>query len=376
MRALVTAVVLLGVSGCGGHSDAGTAMPRAGAGAAAISSAGREPDATPPPTAAGGGGEAGRAPAAMDAGALDAGIPADASTPHDSGAPADAGMPSCQRCAAYAPAVQLGTVEPAELDSLSGLAASRKHPGIVFAHNDHDRPIVFALDLQGHAHARIALSGVSASDLEDLAVGPCASDSCVYLGDIGDNAVQRSEYGILRFVEPQIPDAPGATDITLQAESFRFRYEDGSHNAESLLVAPSGALYLITKLAPGTGGAVAATGPSTVYRLSASALVSGTVALATKVTNLTLPKNGERALSAAAAHPCGLGFLVRTYDRVYEYLVPNGADFEAAFSAMPVTLAAPDEPQSEGIDYASDGRGFITSGEGAHAPIFQTGCLP
>jgi hypothetical protein len=30
---------------------------------------------------------------------------------------------------------------------------------------------------------------------------------------------------------------------------------------------------------------------------------------------------------------------------------------------------------AEGIDYRADGRGFITSGEGLHAPIMTTACL-
>jgi hypothetical protein len=379
MRDLVAVVVAVGLCGCGSaRVDAGA--PSGGGDAAAVS--GGAERATP--SAAGrGGAEAGHggagAVAPMDASTPDtgaapeAGASPDAGAAHDAGAAPDAGTGAamCQRCSAYAAAVQSGTLEPTELDSLSGLAASRKHPGIVFAHNDHDRPVVYALDRQGHMHARITLEGVSASDIEDIALGPCGSDTCVYLGDIGDNSVQRTEYGILRFVEPAIPDAPGTTELKPQTESFRFTYEDGSHNAESLMVAPSGMLYVITKLAPGTGGAVTATGPSSVYRL---ALQSGMVGHATKLATLTLPKSGEKALSAAAAHPCGSSFLVRTYDRVYEYMAPSGGDFEAAFSATPSMLAAPDEPQSEGIDYASDGRGFITSGEGAHAPIFQTSC--
>ena len=149
-------------------------------------------------------------------------------------------------------------------------------------------------------------------------------------------------------------------------ERYRFTYEDGSHNAESLMVAPDGALYIVTKLAPGSGGAVNATGPSSVYKLDPSSLSTGQVARAVKLTTLSIPKSGEAALSAAAAHPCGAGFLVRTYDRVYEFLVPAGSnDFERAFTATPTVIAMPDEPQSEGIDYQSDGRGFISSGEGA-----------
>ena len=282
----------------------------------------------------------------------------------------------CERCMTYAAPKETGSVQPSELSALSGVAVSRTQPEIVFAHNDHDRPVVYALDLQGRLHAQLTLKAAQTSDIEDIAVGKCGADSCVYLADIGDNAAQRAEYSVLRFVAPEIPSAPGSLLLEPSFEQLHFRYEDGSHNAESLMVAKDGTLYIITKLAPGSGGNVEATGPSSVYRIAAEAFTQSTVAMATKVTTLSVPQRGEPALSAAAAHPCGLGFLVRTYDRVYEFLVPPGAEFEAAFSATPTVVAMPDEPQSEGIDYLADGRGFVTSGEGASAPILVTQCAP
>jgi hypothetical protein len=294
------------------------------------------------------------------------------SSREDAGIDAGSG-PTCGDCAAYAPPMQSGAVELSELSALSGLATSRVQPDIVFVHNDHDRPVVYALDVQGRLHAEITLEGATASDIEDIAVGPCDAKTCVYLGDVGDNAATRNEYAILRFAEPTVPTAPGLNAMTATFERYRFTYEDGSHNAESIMVAPDGTVYIVTKLAPGSGGRVTATGPSSVYRL-APPLSTTTVAHATKVATLTVPKSGELAATAAAAHPCGSGFLLRTYDRVYEFLTPKDASFEAAFGVTPTVVAMPDEPQSEGIDYRADGRGFITSGEGTRAPLVVTAC--
>jgi hypothetical protein len=92
------------------------------------------------------------------------------------------------------------------------------------------------------------------------------------------------------------------------------------------------------------------------------------------VATLPIPSEEDLAASAAAAHPCGLGFLVRTYDRVYEFHAPAGAGFDAAFDATPKMVAMPNEPQSEGVDYLPDGRGFVTSGEGSGAPVTRTDC--
>jgi hypothetical protein len=345
-----------------GTTRAGTLAADSGSGSAAMSGSG--------------GASAGSGAAGMRASAGSV-APVDAGTRDAGESDAQTAAPACGVCASYAMPDVTGMVGPSELSALSGIAVSRSQPEIVFAHNDHDRPVVYALDLQGQLHARLTLEAAEAQDIEDIAVGKCDTNTCVYLADVGDNAAQRDEYGILRFVEPTVPTAAGNQQLTPSFEHLRFRYEDGSHNAESLMVAPNGNLYIVTKLAPGSGGNVAATGPSSVYRIDASAFQQSGVAQATKVATLSVPKSGEPALSAAAAHPCGLGFVARTYDRVYEYLVPAGAaDFEAAFAVTPKVVAMPDEPQSEGIDYRADGRGFVTSGEGMSAPLVLTQCAP
>jgi hypothetical protein len=364
----------------GGAGQVGAAGTTGGAGTtgAAGAAAGNTAGA---PGGSGGGAGAGGGGAGVGGGAAGSGgggrdAAADEARPD---APAevgtDAAAAACGRCAAYGTPARAGTVGVAALDSLSGVAVSRAQPDIIFAHNDHDRPEVYALDLQGREHAQITLTNATGSDFEDIAVGPCGTGTCVFLGDIGDNNSQRTQYAILRFAQPTIPAAPGNTTLTPAYERFAFVYEDGSHNAEGLMVGPDGTLYVVTKVAAGTGGRVAATGPSTIYRLPAN-MSAAAMATATKVATLPVPAGTDLAASAAAAHPCGLGFVLRTYDKVYEFAVPAGKTFEAAFTATPKVVAMPTEPQSEGIDYRADGLGFVTSGEGAGAPIMQTDCAP
>lgn len=255
---------------------------------------------------------------------------------------------------------------------------SRSQRDILFAHNDHDRPVVYALDPQGKLHARITLEGAVARDIEDIAIGHCGGSSyCLYLADIGDNSESRAQYSLLRFNEPTVPVTAADTEITLDSASYKqlfFTYEDGSHNAESLFIGPDNNVYIFTKNAPGSGGNVAATGPSDVFRIDASAFEGTAIARATKLTSLPIPRKGEGALSAVAISPCGLGFLARTYDRVYEFRGDSSS--EAMFAIPPDVVAMPNEPQSEGIDYDWDGLGFVTSGEGSAAPIMRTACAP
>jgi len=277
---------------------------------------------------------------------------------------AGAGADTCKLCETYATPQQAGSIRASELEALSGLTASRTQPGIFYAHNDHNRPVVYALDLQGNLHLRITLSGAQSTDIEDIAVGPCPSGSCVYLADVGDNASQRNEYAVLRFPEPTVPAAPGSESATSSFERFAFRYPDGKHNAEGLMVGPNGRIYIVTKRAEG--------GPSHVYRLPDPPATSG-VNEAVSLMELPIPMAGDEAASAASAHPCGLGFVVRTYNRIYEFRSPS-SDFEAALGVTPVVIAMPDERQSEGITYSADGRSVISSGEGRSAPIMETGC--
>ena len=58
-----------------------------------------------------------------------------------------ASSPAPGVCAAYAdPPRQTGTI-PKELHELSGIVASRKHPGVFWAHNDSGNPLeLFAID--------------------------------------------------------------------------------------------------------------------------------------------------------------------------------------------------------------------------------------
>jgi hypothetical protein len=296
----------------------------------------------------GGSGGGGRDAGGSDAGARDAGAAA-----------------SCHACTAYGAPALRGHVGAAGLDALSGAAFSARNPGVLYAHNDHNRPVVYALDDAGEEITRIALAGAPSTDIEDMAVGACPAGSCVYLADIGDNAAVRGEYAILRFAEPRIePGASESPDVDF--ERFAFTYEDGSHNAESLLVPPSGDLYIVTKLAAGNA--------SSVYKLAQPLAASGNVAV--KVADLPVPKPGDDLLCSGDAHPCGLGFIVRTYNTVYEFRIAEGEPFESAFAVAPTEIAGADEPQSEAIAYLPDGSGFVTSGEGAAAPIYQTSCAP
>jgi hypothetical protein len=338
------AVLFLGVIACGSSPTA----PTPDGDTTAIDAPGLPPDGGPMPDVS---------PPARDA----------AETTPDNAA--DVGMTSppdasaaCGTCTGYGAAELLGQVQDPQLTAVSGIAASWRNPGVLYVHNDRDRPEFFALAETGAVLGRFTVSGAAVRDVEDIAVGRCPAGTCVHLADLGNNISPRTEFLILRVTEPLVP--PGmVASATLAAERLAFSYPDGPHNAESLMIDPgTGALYVITKVAAGQRSAV--------YKLPAF----GAGGMASKVVDLPVPAAGDQPATAADAHPCGAGFLLRTNNTAYEFRIPVGAAFEAAFKVTPVSVPVGNEVQSEGIAYRPDGRGYYTTSEGARPPIHRVLC--
>jgi len=267
-------------------------------------------------------------------------------------------------CARWAPeAVRTGTV-PAELGELSGIAASRRHPGVYWAHNDSNNAgALFAIDPSGKVLARFPIRGLRPRDAEDVAVGPCArgaKQSCIYLADTGDNRKRRDAVWIARVPEPERLDGR-----TLVVEADSFRYPGGARNTESLLVDPRSArLYVITKSLDGLGE---------VFRLEGLGSAAG--GRAVSVATLPAPAVLARLTTAADAHPGGERVLLRTYTDVWELRRKGARSLEEVFTAPPVAVTSAPQVQPEAIAYAADGASYLLAGEGAGGGIYRAGCV-
>ena len=143
-----------------------------------------------------------------------------------------AAAPQCQ---ASGPLVRIP-----DLPEASGVAVSRRSPGRLWAHNDSGDVLV-ALDTRGSVTGRVRVSGVKVDDWEAVAVGACPGGSCIYIADIGDNEAERKRITIHRVPEPSNEDSVAVK------ETFHATYPDGAHDAEALLVAPDGGLFIVTK---------------------------------------------------------------------------------------------------------------------------------
>ncbi len=144
-------------------------------------------------------------------------------------------------------------VQLQKVPEASGVALSRRTPGVAWTHNDSGKPIVYALSDKGAVLGSVRVTGAEVVNWEDIAVAPCPSGSCLYIGDIGDNRASRSSITIYRTPEP-VPNAK-ATD---QVETMYAKYPDRPRDAEALVVLPKGDVFVVTK---------GEDGPSSVYRI-------------------------------------------------------------------------------------------------------------
>lgn len=258
-------------------------------------------------------------------------------------------------CPAFADGARAGAVASAEAVELSGLVASRAHPGVWWAHNDSgDAARLLAIGDAGEDLGVFPLEGASAADWEDLAIGPDGDGWTLWVGDIGDNFHLRAELWIWRVGEPD-PGVPRA----VPAERLRLRYADGPHDAETLLHDPrTGDLYVVTKEREG----------SRVWR-AAAPVVDGAVLEA--VASVDVGDPADPLITGGDVAPDGSAVLLRTYGGARLWRRGEGATVADAFATEPCAVTMADEPAGEAIAWEADGEAYRSVSEGPGATIWR-----
>jgi hypothetical protein len=215
----------------------------------------------------------------------------------------------------------------------SGLAVSRRNPGVLWTHNDSgNAQELFALDASGIVQGRVRLP-LRTRDWEDVSAGRCPLGDCLYIADIGDNDLVRKTVQVYRIPEPE----PTARQ-TAPADVFVVTYPDGAHNAEAMFAA-GGRLFIVT-------------------RDRTAALYGSPEALA-DAGDLTLVRLGQLNLGAvtdAEASPDETSVAVRTPDAVVIY---RTADLTAGkmIAGSRIPLEGLREAQGEAV--ALGGQGLL-----------------
>jgi hypothetical protein len=284
------------------------------------------------------------------------------------GAAASGGSAGLAACPEFAPGAVSGTVASPAVNEASGIVASQKNPGVLYVHNDSgDGPRIFALGLDGKHLGELTLSGATAQDWEDIALGPGPNntDSYLYAGDIGDNLSARTNIKIFRVAEPVVDAKGAAIDQTLNnVETFTVNYADGAHNAEALLVDPkNGQVVIVTKSASGVSQVFQSAGP-----LPAG---GGSVTL-TEAISVTFGQgalSGSPLVTGGDVSPSGDQIAIRTYLGVFVWRRSTGQSLAQAFGSSPCPALAISEKQGEAVGFASDDSGYYTVSEGSAPPL-------
>jgi hypothetical protein len=253
------------------------------------------------------------------------------------------GSPVVPLLAAAAVTLACHFADPAVAES-SG-AARAPEPAWIYTHNDSgDRARFFAVDRSCRTVGTWQLRYVTAVDWEDMAPGPGAA---LWFGDIGDNRSSRDHVSLYRVDGSSLPARGG----TVASTRVDLRYDDGPHDAETLLVHPSdGRVWVVTKSLDGEAGVYAAD------------LATGALH---RVAVLDLDLGGA---TGGDISPDGSRVVIRTYLAAYEWRVTGGDVVGALTSGRSVSTPLVSSEQGEGIAYVDD-HTLVTTAEGEGAAV-------
>jgi hypothetical protein len=238
-------------------------------------------------------------------------------------------------------------VSDPRITEASGVAVSRRHPGIVYVHNDSgDSARIFAVGPDGRTRAVFTLAGAQNRDWEGMALGrDGAGRPALYVADIGDNLGGQWPYVTVY----RVPEPATMRSQTLRATAFRLKYSGGARNAESVLIDPrTNRLYIVSKLLTG-------------------ALYAAPARLKTSGFNMLRKVGAAPPIATDAAFaPGGRTFVIRTYTDAYVYAM-TAAGPGRRLDVVPL----PDQDQGESIAYGLDGTSLLAGSEGVDEPLWR-----
>ncbi len=277
-------------------------------------------------------------------------------------------------CPEFVNGVQVGTVAHSLLKEISGIAASRDNPGVIWAHNDSGGSArLWAMDTQGVHLGTYNLTDANANDWEDMALGPgpVAGQDCLYVADTGNNeGLTDFTFTIYRVPEPTVSAGQDPVDANLTGvDALPVRYPDSvRHGCETILVDPlNGDIYLCTKDRWGDDNGV-----MKVYRYPPPH-TPGVEYTMQHVAEVQLI-DGEMAVGGDVSLD-GRLIIIRTDGDAMRALLwqrdPNAPNLWQAFVDNPMCIVLQiDEPQGEAICFEANGCGYYTVSEGAYQPIY------
>jgi hypothetical protein len=259
--------------------------------------------------------------------------------------------------------VPIGHALESYIHEASGMAASRKHRGMFWVHNDSgDQPRVFLIDSLGKTQMIVYLPGARNRDWEDMAAGPGpdASKTFIYIADIGDNLGIYQVKTIYRFPEPELLHASVSIH---NFDSIRFVYPDGARDAETLLIDPSTRdLFILSKREKKLH----------LYRLPFPQSTTEIQTADLVASDLTFNLLGEpkgydkryyNQITGGDISADGTEILIRYYSSIYYWKRRPDEKMGNVLRRKPLLLTYQPEPRGEAIAFSVSGDGYYTLSE-------------
>lgn len=258
----------------------------------------------------------------------------------------------------------------ARINEASGLAASLRHPGLYYTHNDSawlwPQPELYLINAQGQQVGQLSLPSAQADDWEALAAFTWQQQPYLLVGDIGDNQASRHGGVMLHLIgEPENRVGSGQP-----VWSLRVTYPGGPRDAEALAVdADAGFAYLLSKR----------TQPPQLYRVplqpgQVQAEFLGTIRPLDAPFVSELPSHLPvmpflHQPTDMAFAPNGQEVSVLTYAHLYVFARKPDQSWLDALQGIPQVIDLPGARQYEGLSYTPDGQGWCIAEEG-EATVF------
>ena len=274
-------------------------------------------------------------------------------------------------CSDPPPFAQLsGLLLDAQLDEVSGLAASRRHPDTLWMLNDGGNAAnVYAVSRRGSKLATLRIDGVDNTDWEDLAAFDLDGRHYLLVADTGDNG------GLRRTLQLHVIEEPATlANATIKpAWSIVFRWPDGARDCEAVAVdAAAGQVLLVSKKRQ----------PPELFALPLRprdhglqvARELGTLAGMPQPDAEELRANARLArirsqVTAADIAPDRHAMAVLTYRDVLVYPRRSRETWAQALARPPRVHPLPWLPQAEALGWSADSHALYATGELSPAPL-------
>jgi hypothetical protein len=259
-----------------------------------------------------------------------------------------------------------GVILDTRLSDLSGLAASRVHPDVLWMLNDGGNPPdLYAVGNRGGVQATFRVAGVDNTDWEDLAAFELDHRHYLLIADTGDNG------GLRRTLQLHVVEEPRALadGVLRPAWSIAFRWPDGARDCEAVAVdAAHGQVLLVSKRRR----------PPEVFVLPLRPVRPG-LQVARRIGHLAgVPAPARDAdpidrlrdqVTAADLSPDGRTLAVLTYRDVLLYRRSPRQPWDQALAGRPEVHPLAWLPQAEALGWSVDGRALYATGEHSPAPL-------